>query len=613
MTRWTFAILLISVWPGAGLAQNIITTVAGSGISGYSGDGGAATQAELSVPSSVAVDSAGNIYIADQRNNRVRKVAASGVITTLAGNGNPGYAGDGGPATSAELNSPNSVAVDGAGDVYIADTLNNRIRIVQNGTIFTAVGNGTAGYAGDGGPAGFAELFYPYGIALDTSGNLYIADTLNARIRMVSPVSGGTLALGTINTIAGTGVAGYSGDDGLATSAQIYHPDAVAVDPNSGIVYIADTLNSRVRIIFGGNIGTVAGNGFYGSSGDGGPATSAEISYPYGLAIDSSGNVYIADAGNEKIRLLNGAGNISTYAGNGTAAYSGDGGPPANAGLTDPTGVAVNAAGNLYIADNADSRIRLVAPAAAPLGPSIRAGGVISASGFGGFAAIAPGSWVEIYGSNLAADSRPWNASDFNGLMAPTSLDGTSVTIGGVAAYVSYISSGQVNVVAPSNLPVGPQPVVVTTPAGSSAAYTITVNATEPGLYAPYSAGGNQYAAATVSGAGYAMPTGAVPGVQSAPAHAGETITLYGTGFGPVTGVYNAGAITQFANSLTLPVQVSIGGAPAPVSYAGSAPASVGLYQFNVTVPEGVSGSAVPLTFTLNGAAGTQTLYIAVQ
>ena len=568
----------------------------------------------LSVPSGVAVDSAGNIFIADSRNNRIRKITPSGIITTVAGNGIAGYAGDGGPATNAQLNSPTSVAVDSADNLYIADSNNNRVRVVENnvGVIFTAAGNGIAGYAGDGAGAGQAELFYPYAVALDSSGNLYIADTVNARIRMVTPPYAGGLANGTITTIAGTGVAGYTGDGGAATSAQIYHPDGLAVDA-SGNIYIADTLNSRVRVVSGGNITTFAGNGDYGDTGDGGSPTSATLSYPYGIAIDAAGNVYIADSSNEKIRVVSN-GVITTYAGTGVAAYSGDGGPPLSAGLTNPTGVALNPAGYLIVADNADARVRLVAPPTPAAGPSIQSAN--SASAFGDFSSIAPGSWIEIYGSNLAIDARAWNASDFAGLIAPTSLDGTSVTIGGQNAFVSYISPVQLNVLAPSTLPAGSLPIVVTTAAGSSTAYMITVNATAPGLLAPasFSIGGKQYAAATISGSGaYALPANAIAGVGSQPVQPGASIILYGVGFGPVTGNAGDGQIIQVGNSVTLPLQILIGGMQSVVSYAGSEPASLGLFQFDVMVPNVAAGTAVPLTFTLGGTPGAQTLYIAVQ
>lgn len=248
--------------------------------------------------------------------------------------------------------------------------------------------------------------------------------------------------------------------------------------------------------------------------------------------------------------------------------------------------------------------------------PSISSGGVVSASAFGQFTAIAPGSWVEIYGANLAADSRSWASSDFNGLDAPISLDGTKVTIGGQAAFIDYISPGQVNAQVPSGVGTGPQPLVVTTAAGSSAPYSIRVNLNEPGLLAPptFVVGGNQYMAALYSdGATYAMPPGAVSGVPSRRAQIGDVITFYGVGFGPVTPNVPAGQIVQGSNSLMLPLTVMFGSAVAIIQYEGLAPNAIGLYQFNVVVPSVPSNDLTPITFTLGGSPGTQKLFIAVQ
>jgi uncharacterized protein (TIGR03437 family) len=241
---------------------------------------------------------------------------------------------------------------------------------------------------------------------------------------------------------------------------------------------------------------------------------------------------------------------------------------------------------------------------------------VVSASAFGQFTSIAPGSWIEIYGSNLAADSRSWATTDFSGVNAPTSLDGTKVTVGGQAAFIDYISPGQVNAQVPSSVGTGPQSIVVTTASGSSAPYTITVNLVEPGLLAPSSfniAGKQNVAALFSDGVTYVLPPGSISGITSRRAQPGDAITLYGVGFGPVTPSIPAGQIVQASNSLALPLQLMFGSTPATFTFGGLAPNAVGLYQFNVTVPNVASSDAVPLTSTVGGFTGAQTLYIAVQ
>jgi len=245
--------------------------------------------------------------------------------------------------------------------------------------------------------------------------------------------------------------------------------------------------------------------------------------------------------------------------------------------------------------------------------PAIASGGALSAGAFGGFTSVAPGSWIEIYGSNLAGDTRSWTSTDFTGSTAPTSLDGTKVTIGGKAAFIDYISPSQVNALVPSDAPTGLQPITVTTPVGTSTSYNVTVNALQPGLLAPasFNINGVPYAVAIFPDGAYALPGGAIAGVNARPARTGDTLTLYGVGFGPVVPAIPAGQIVQQVNSLASSFQVSIGGVPASVLYSGLAPNYVGLYQFNVTVPSIASGNA-PLTFALGGGAGTQTLYIAV-
>jgi RHS repeat-associated protein len=341
---------------------HIIETVAGDGIGSYSGDGGPAVQAKLYLSHGVVVDASGNIYIADTDNNRIRKVDMSGTITTVAGDGTQGYSGDGGPAVQAKLYYPRGVAVDGSGNIYIADTYNHCVRKVDTGGIITTVaGDGTQDYSGDGGPAVQAKLYRPNGVAVDGSGNIYIADSSNHCVRKVD--TGGI-----ITTVAGDGIQGYSGDGGPAVQAKLRHPSGVIVD-GSGNIYIADTLNHCIRKVdTSGIITTVAGNGTEGYSGDGGPAAQAKLRHPSGVAVDASGNIYIADTHNNRIRKVDTSGIITTVAGDGTWwwwGYSGDGGPAVQAKLDVPCGVAVDVSGNIYIADYGNHRIRKVGSSSA--------------------------------------------------------------------------------------------------------------------------------------------------------------------------------------------------------------------------------------------------------
>jgi len=349
----------VGLGPLVALTPGIITTVAGNGTAGYSGDGGAATSAEIDAVFREAVDSAGNIYIADYVNNRIRKIAAAtGIITTVAGNGTAGFSGDGGQATNAEIMDPQGVSVDTAGNLYIADFGNVRIRKVDvaTGIITTVAGNGVSAYSGDGGPATSAGLVAPGEVDVDSSGNLYIVDYNGCRIRKVAE---GT---GIITTVAGNGTVGYSGDGGPATSAEFQFPAGVAID-NTGNVYIADQRNDRVRKVDAttGIITTVVGNGTQGFAGDGGAATSAELYYPGTLAFDAAGNLYIADQFNNRIRRVDaGTGVITTLAGTGQTVFSGDGGVATKANLGGPLGIALDGAGNIYLSDYGNYRIRKV-------------------------------------------------------------------------------------------------------------------------------------------------------------------------------------------------------------------------------------------------------------
>jgi sugar lactone lactonase YvrE len=341
-------------------ATGIIHTVVGSGYPGYSGDGGPATSARLMAPTGMAIDGTGNYYIADFFNHRVRRVAAAtGSISTMVGVGTQGLSGDDGPAGAAQLIGPYGTAVDSAGNVYIADTFNNRVRKIEafSGIIRTVAGTGAIEYSGDNGPARSAGLSMPEAVVLDRSGNLFVCDTGNHRVRRIDT------ATGVITTVAGNGDRGYSGDSGPATSARLNVPSGLAFD-TAGNLLIADADNHRIRRLdlAGGVITTVAGNGSGGFSGDNVPAASASLREPAGIAVDSVGNLYIADTGNQRIRKVAATtGLITTVAGSGQAGFSGDGGPAASATLQGPRGVAVDTRGSLFIADTLNARIRMIA------------------------------------------------------------------------------------------------------------------------------------------------------------------------------------------------------------------------------------------------------------
>ncbi|MEQ1886904.1 MAG: BACON domain-containing carbohydrate-binding protein [Bryobacteraceae bacterium] len=336
-----------------------ISTVAGLGTSGNVGDGGSALSALLFVPASAVADAAGNIFIADAGNARVRQMA-SGNISTIAGNGVVGDAGDGGAATNANFVNPTGVAVDGSGNVYVADFDAARVRKVSGGVITTFAGTGAAGISTDGIAATSAPLAFSPDVAVDGSGNVYISENggivNNARVASrIRKVSGGT-----ISTVAGvTGAAGFSGDGGAGNVAQVNGPYGVAVDAN-GNIYIADTYNNRIRVVSNGTITTFAGNGAQGFAGDGGFATAAQLNQPQGIAVDAAGNVYIGDTGNNRIRMVSN-GIITTIGGTGIAGYGGDGGAAINATFDTPQGISVDPYGRVLVADANNNAIRALA------------------------------------------------------------------------------------------------------------------------------------------------------------------------------------------------------------------------------------------------------------
>jgi len=366
MKNYTFRILtiILIITAATTIQAQTIATVVGNGNGVYAGDTLKAINASLHWPQALTFDKKGRLYIADALNNRIRRVSESGIITTiagtgyLAGSGKGYYNGDDIAATAADLYNPTGVAVDTAGNVYFADMGNNRVRKIDTGgKIHTVAGDGSGSFGGDNGLATAAKVNKPERVAVDTFGNIYIAEPLSNRIRKIN-------AGGTITTFAGTGTPTYTGDGGQASAATLMNPVDVFAD-KLGNVYIADELNECVRMVDpSGIITTIAGEGIPAFTGDGGPATAARLYDPTGVTLDDSGNVYISDRGNECIRKISKwSGNIETLTGTGiadSAGYRGDGGPATAAWLDFPQGLVVNSKGSLFIADQNNNRIRAI-------------------------------------------------------------------------------------------------------------------------------------------------------------------------------------------------------------------------------------------------------------
>ncbi len=510
------------------------------------------------------LDSSGNLYFCDSANQRVREIS-KGTITTIAGNGTSGYSGDGGSPTSAELFNPTGVAVDSSGNVYIAESSNHVIREVSGSKITTFAGIHTGGYSGDGSTATAAQLDFPTAVALDSAGNVWIADSGNDAIRKVSG--------GIITTVLG----------GDATADQFHQPTGLAFDAQ-GNLYIADEQGRRILkyAATGGPVTVLAGDGIIGFSGDNGPAVDAMFDDPVGVAVDSAGYVYVADTLNSRIRKISPSGIITTIAGKGDPAYGGDGGAATSAYLYFPRNVLVDASGNVYIADTGSNTIREMQVVA----PAIAANGIVNAASF--TAPVAPGSLASVFGSNFTGTSLQASAS---ALPLPDNLGGVSITVNGKLAPILYVNSNQVNFQVPASTSTGSGAVVLTVNGVVSNTVNVKVTSAAPGIF---SYGGGK---AVVQNQDHSLNT------SGNPAKVGSTITAYLTGSGAVSPSVADGAAAPSnpPAKVTADYSATIGSTTAQVSFAGLTPGFVGLLQMNIVVPSGLSQGNYPLAVTIGG------------
>ena len=611
-------------------ASPTISTIAGSVKlgGGLSGDGGPATSALLNGPASVAVNSSGTVYFADLLNGRVRNVS-QGLINEVAGADHA--QGDGGKATAGYLYFPQSIAEDSAGNLYIADTNNNEIRkVALDGTISTlakvgapqavvvdssgnvystdgnqvvktdskgnitqVAGSTTAGFSGDGGPASAALLSVPQGLALDSAGNLYIADAYNHRIRKITA--------GNISTIAGSGatcsstcsIGGFTGDGGPATSATLSFPYGVAVD-SAGNILIADSNNDCIRKVTNGTINTVAGTGGKpGYGGDGGLATAALLNLPLAVAADAAGNFFIADSNNNVVRVVDGLGAINTIAGNNKPGFSGDGGPGASAELYKPWGILVDPSSNVLFVDSLNHHVRELTTTN-PLVPSAKS--VVNAASFVSGGVVA-GGMATLFGSNLTTAKGINLAS---GLPLATDFLTTSVKFNGtylapIFAVDNVNGSQQINFQVPWEVaPLASVLLQVETNGVSSLPVQVPVLAAQPGIIA-YNAGGTNF--------GVVLHSTFQLADTADPAVGGETVLIYCVDLGAISPALTDGEPGTGAEITVATPTATIGGVNAPISFHGTAPSFVGLFQVNVQVPKGLASGNQPLVLTISGVS----------
>lgn len=582
------------------IANSLFATVAGTGTSGDGGDGGPATRAQFKNPSGVAIDAAGNVYVADSTANRVRKISKDGTISAFAGTGKAGSAGDGGLATAAQLRllyNSTPLAVDAVGNVYIADQGNYKVRMVDpSGVITSVVGNGNFGKPTNGAKAASQPFSSPAGLAFDSKGNLYISSADYPQVYRVDPT-------GVIQRISG-GSSGSLKDGALADSVSFFAMGMRVSD--SGDVIAADSYNNAVRQLVLNSPKAFTMTDGNSQSGI------VRTDLPKLLRVSVTGRAGVGVPGVQvTFAVVSGSATLST-----------------TTTLTDSTGTAAakltlgSTAGSVTITASATGtglpnlQFTETATASNPncTIPSPTITSAASLGDFGGIKTFAAGSWIEVKGTNLSSTTRSWTGADFQGGNAPTGLDGTTVLINGKPAFVQYISPTQINVQAPSDSTLGPVPLVVTNCAGPSAAFSLQEAPVAPGMLAPgsFNIGGKQYLVAIFTdGVTYVGSEGLIAGVPFRPANPGDTILAYGIGFGSVSPGVGPGIVVGQNNSLSN-VTVSFDQTAATLDYAGLATGAIGLYQFNIKVPEVPDGD-YPIRISVAGTPLAQMLYLTVK